>query len=180
MSFQKTPGVFLLVAALTISVSTVQSQSESPNSIELIVAVKDTIALSGQQDVRIPVRMSNFFDTIGGFEMRVTTDHPEIISLSRSLDTTGCLAGGWEYIGTEYIGSDSDTVRIFGMADVAYPLAMHPGIAPQYGSVPLFYLKADIINFQDTLDTLTAAVKLPTDDVEKFITALTKAITMLK
>ena len=170
MSFRNgSLGVFLLIAAATVLGSGNSSQTKSANSIELIITIKDTIAISGQHDVRIPVRMSNFFDTVGGFEMRVTTDHPEIVSLSRSLDTTGCLAGGWEYIGTEFIGSDSDTVRIFGMANAPYPLGTHPGIAPQYGSVPLFYLKANIIDFKDTLDTMTAAVKLPTDDVEKFM-----------
>ncbi len=161
--------VLAIIAATILIGSRAESQDNSPNSIELIVSVRDTIALSGQHDVRIPIRMSNYFDTVAGFEMWVTTDRPDLITFSRSLDTVGCLAAGWEYIGTEQIGGTGDTLRIVGLADYPYPSEVHPGIPPQYSTTPLLYLKADIRDFQDSLDIQNATVHLPTENASRFM-----------
>lgn len=162
-------GALLLAASVICIVSQAHTQTQAANGIELIVTVKDTIAISGQQEVRIPVRLSNFFDTIAGFEMWVTTDRPDLISLSRSLDTTGCLTAGWDFIGTEFKGPDSDTVRIIAFANYPYPDPNDPGILPQYGSKPLLNFKVDIRDFHDSLDVQMASIRLPIDDASHFM-----------
>jgi len=179
MSFRnRSLCVCAIFAAATLIGGHARSQTTSPNAIELIVSVRDTIALSGQHNVRIPIRMSNYFDTVAGFEMWVTTDRPDLVTFSRSLDTIGCLASGWEYIGTELIGGNADTLRIVGLADYPFPSEVHPGIPPQYGTTLLLYLKAEIRDFRDSLDIQDVTVQLPTDNASHFMfsTAAAKAI----
>ena len=176
MSFRnRSLCVLAIIAATALIGSRAQSQDTSPNAIELIVSIRDTIALSSQHDVRIPIRMSNYFDTVSGFEMWVTTDRPDLVSFPRTLDTVGCLAAGWEYIGTELIGENENTLRIVGLADYPFPSTSHPGIAPQYGTTPLLYVKANIRDFHDSLDIQSVTLHLPTDNASHFMFSTAKA-----
>jgi hypothetical protein len=74
----KASGTVIAVIALFAAASSAQTP-------QLIVDVGDVAAFSGEQQVHIPVYLSNFSDTIAGFELWVMLDRPDIMEFHQAV-----------------------------------------------------------------------------------------------
>jgi len=79
---------------------------------DLLVQVGDTTALPGQQDVLVAVNLSNFHDTVAGFNVWIQLDRPDIarfdIETDTVMDTTYWYCLQWDD------GSCVDSLHLYG------------------------------------------------------------------
>ena len=136
---------------------------------DLVVRVGDTTGLAGTGGMTAPIRMYNYLDSVAGFDFRVTSDHPDVVSLSQQVDTSGALTAGWELLGTEAVGGD-DTLRIVGMANMPYPREIQPGIGyPQLEPTPLVRLGINVAVTEEISEPLDITLSFVFDDPTHFI-----------
>jgi hypothetical protein len=166
MSFSgKSVGGRLPLFIIVLSALFLPNPAPASGFPDLVVRIGDTTGLAGSQGVAIPVRMNNYYDTVAAFEIRVTSDRPDLISFQRSLDTVGSLVSGWELVATEYLGDGDDTLRIIGIANQIYPIQIIPGIGyPQLEPTPLVRLLVDVAEVEDTLEPQSVNIRLLTED----------------
>ncbi len=174
-------------------------QAQSPR---LIIQVDDVIVHPGQQNVVIPIYMSNFTDSVAGFQLWLQMDRPDIavfqlgidtvvdtsywnclqysgpdcidsvlttqaspwdfyhvdtsIQAGGSIDTTGTLCSGWEFIDARSPSGLGYDLQITGLANLLEP-PITPGIGPQQGGV-LINLLADVYAIPDSMTERTVTI----------------------
>ncbi len=166
----KSVNAFLLALALILPVSTPTITVCADEYPDLVIRVGDTTGIAGLRGIAIPVRMNNYSDTVAGFEIRVTSDRPDLISFQRVLDTAGSLISGWELVGTELMGESEDTLRIVGMANNISPYGVTPGIGfPQLEPTPLLRLLVDVAELPVSSDPQFVNIRLLTEDATGLI-----------
>jgi hypothetical protein len=112
--------------------------------------VIDTVAESGEENVSVPIYVSNYLDTVAGFSLLLELDRPDLLSFDLNVDTAGTLVSGCELIATNHLGGDIHNLRIVGMANLPAPPFVS-GIPPQLGSVPLVKMSVDVSEISDTM-----------------------------
>jgi hypothetical protein len=87
--------LWLFLVILAVIFSPISGSAQMP---DLVLDVGDTGAYSGQQDVIVPIYMSNYFDSVVAFQLWLQLDRPDIAVFSLDsatvIDTTfwDCLA----------------------------------------------------------------------------------------
>lgn len=84
-------GVFLCpqsrLLLLSIGVACGSFATLSAQSPDLIVEVGDVTACSGDQDVLIPIYISNYYDTVAGFTVWLQLDRPDVLLFDTHIDS---------------------------------------------------------------------------------------------
>ncbi len=73
----------IIVAALVL-ITPLTITGQSP---DIVIDVGDVTACSGQQNVAIPIYLSNYYDTVVGFNLWVQLDRPDIMLFEMCLDS---------------------------------------------------------------------------------------------
>ena len=73
----------IIVAAFALIISSTLS-AQTP---DVVIDVGDVTACSGQHDVAIPVYLSNYYDTVAGFNFWVQLDRPDIMLFQTKIDS---------------------------------------------------------------------------------------------
>ncbi len=200
-------GAVLMVTVLSV-VFTGTTQAQM---VELVLDVGDTSALPGEQVV-IPVYLSNYIDTIAGFNFWVQLGRPDIMEFTTavatvidtsywicqeysgpdcidsvlvtaedpwdflhidtnevvvgSLDTTGTLISGWEYVDSRSLGGIPYDLTVVGLANL-FPPPVTPGIPPQEGGV-LIKLLGTVYDIPDTMTERTVNIYVETSTLDHF------------
>jgi hypothetical protein len=82
-----------------------------------------------------------------------------------TIDSTGTLVAGWEYVNALSLGSGYD-LNVVGLADLPPP-PVTPGIPPQEGGV-LIKLVADVYDIPDTMTERTVNIHVETNMLDHF------------
>ncbi len=204
---QRSHVVTLAVAVLiVVAVAGVDAQP-----VELIVDIGDVTALPGNI-VEIPVYMSNYIDTIAGFNIWVTLDRPDILEFTAvasaiidtsyweclnwsgelcldsaivgpgdpwdfihidtsdilidTIDTTGCLSAGWQYITSRSLSGMGWDLNVVGIANLPGPPTV-VGPAPQEGGT-LIKLVGQVYNIPDSMTDRTANLIIEANTLDHF------------
>jgi hypothetical protein len=96
----------------------------------------------------------------------VLEDRPDVTSFNWFIDTVGTLIGGWESVYSQNFDGWSTNSFVQAQADLPDPQEYTPGIAPQAGETPLFYLVVTVYGLDDTLPDQT--VKYFTNKIHPF------------
>ena len=73
----------IIVAAFAFIVPTAPG-AQTP---DIVIDVGDVTACAGQQDVAIPIYLSNYYDTVAGFNFWVQLDRPDIMLFQTQIDS---------------------------------------------------------------------------------------------
>ncbi len=85
-----------------------------------------------------------------------------------TIDTTGTLVSGWEYIQSRSLGGSGHDLKISAFSNQAAP-PYHKGIGfPQYGDIPLIKLMADIYTIPDSTTERTVKIMVQADNLDNF------------
>ena len=157
----------LAVTAITILAGFFGSRSQSNDLPAIEVWVIDTALSSGQTDARIPVYVRNYSEDIMGFTLLLQMDRPDLAEFEPEIDTVGSLISNWEFIDSRNFGGQPTSLRVVAMADLPGPPTT-PGIAPQMGQMPLFYLRTVVADVPDTLGDRTVEIHINDETFENF------------
>nr|MBN2276769.1 dockerin type I repeat-containing protein [candidate division Zixibacteria bacterium] len=128
---------------------------------DLVVRVNDTSVSIGQDQVIIPVSMSNYADTIAGFLLTLDNDRPDLLDLANGvLDTTGTLVSGWQVIYKSSYGTTG--IQITAIANATHPPYVSGIAYPQVGEIPLVKIVTDI-----STDSLLSVPQIATIEIIK-------------
>jgi hypothetical protein len=162
--------LWIAVALVMSLVAIASGRAYGQGEFDLVVSIPDTTTYPGDQGFRIPIYMSNYHDTVAAFEMSVFLSRPDLISFRSQLDTVGSLVSGWEYLATQFWGSEGTNLRIVGMANTVFPPPITPGIGyPQTGETPLLWVYVDVELIDDTVTDTTVSMHFITQPVDLFI-----------
>jgi len=188
----------IIVAGLVATALTASERAPLP---ELVLDIGDANALPGDT-VKIPVYLSNYFDTIAGFNFWVQLDRPDIMEFSSfeaqivdttywhcnqwigpdcvdsvmvspldewdwilidtvdavvgTLDTTGTMVSGWEYVDSRSLGGLGHDLNVVGIANMPPPPTT-PGIPIQENGV-LVKLVGLVYDIPDTMTERTVNI----------------------
>ncbi|MDF1545426.1 MAG: hypothetical protein P1R58_10020 [bacterium] len=113
-------------------------------------SVGSNYANPGDIGVEIPIYVVNTNDTIAGFEFWLQLSHPGVASFQVTVDTTGTLSSGWQFIDSRSLSGVNADVRVVGIANSLSP-PYNPGFGPQDGSIPLIKVFVDAAPIPDTM-----------------------------
>lgn len=88
----------LLVFCLLTALSTTASADDPI----LELRVGNTAGIQGQTDVKLPIYITNPYDSVAGFTILIQMDRPDVASFQLDIDTVGTLISGWETILTSW------------------------------------------------------------------------------
>jgi len=152
-------GIFCRIAFFSVFFSLVLIPSISAQFYDLDIHIPHTTVYQGRQNVAIPIHMANHTDTVAGFELTIVTDNPELISFNTtSVDTTGTLTSGWQFIDIDTIYETGINIR--ALANSVSPPTVNGIGYPQGGSVPLIKILADIGYMPDSIPMSTESVDI--------------------
>ncbi len=123
--------IFLIFLSLPVTNST---QAQVP---ELVLTVPNTSAQSGQTGAMLNIYMSNYFDTIAGFQFVLVSEIPDLVSFNfdnGGFDTTGTLVSGFEYVQSIDRAGNQSELWFRCMANLVPP-PYTPGFPMQQGGV---------------------------------------------
>lgn len=143
--------MLLFVVGLLIIFLLLTANSITAQSTKLVLNIEDVGVEPGWNEIKVAVFITNFTDTISRFEIMIQEDRPDITAFHWLIDTVGTLIAGWESVSSQNFDGWNTNVLINAQANIADPPEYTPGIAPQTGEIPLFYLIAYINEFSDTL-----------------------------
>ncbi|MDD5426088.1 MAG: dockerin type I domain-containing protein [candidate division Zixibacteria bacterium] len=143
-------AVELLIIVLFITANPITAQST-----KLVLNVEDSGVEPGSNEIKVAVFLTNFTDTISRFEIMIQEDRADITAFHWLIDTVGTLIGGWESVSSQNFDGWNTNVLINAQANIENPPENTPGIAPQTGETPFFYLIAYINELSDTLPDQT-------------------------
>ncbi len=120
----------------------------SDKDLELVVDLGEVYALAGDENVLLPVYLSNFQDTVAAFELWFHLDRPNVAYLELDVDTGRTMISGWDYLDVRRVVSDSLEVKVTAIADIKPPM-LNRGIPPQAAQKPLFNLLVSVLEEPD-------------------------------
>jgi hypothetical protein len=148
MSFKEISLRFIL-AAFFFGIVFLAGTKSFAQFYDLEVKATDINTYENSSNVRVPIYMKNWTDSVVAFQITLTSDHPGTMQFI-SFDTSRALVSGWQMVQKAYSG---DSIQILAMANTINPPIVHGIGYPQYGQVPLINLLA---NFDTLLDTSAA------------------------
>ncbi|MBN1211078.1 MAG: dockerin type I repeat-containing protein [candidate division Zixibacteria bacterium] len=143
------------LAGLLILATLFAAPIVSAQPVELEFDIGDIGIEAGLYEVKVPVYLTNYTETIAGFELMVQENRPDVTVLHWLIDTVGTLIGGWEYVHSENFDGYNTNVNIMAVANLANPPENTPGVSPQAGETPFFNLIAYVNDLDDTLPDQT-------------------------
>lgn len=201
-------ATILFVAVVGLGANS--SQNDTPD-VEIVIDIGDTTAYPGEVVV-VPVYLSNYVDTIAGFNFWVQLDRPDIMVFSTvigvfydttwwmctewiesdcfdsmivqpggqwdffhvdtleiligSLDSTGTLTSGWEYLDARSLGGTGHDLNVAGIANLPAP-PITPGIAPQEDGL-LVKLVGQVYDIPDSMTDRTVNILVQTQLLDHF------------
>ena len=201
-------ATILIVAAVGLGVNSSQNDAMD---VEIILDVGDTSAYPGEV-VKVPVYLSNYYDTIAGFNFWVQMDRPDIMEFNTvmgvfydttwwvctewmgedcfdsmivqpggqwdfyhvdtvdiligSLDSTGTLTSGWEWLEARSLSGYGTDLNVAGIANLPPP-PITPGIAPQENGL-LVKLVGQVYDIPDSMTDRTVNIMIQTDFLSHF------------
>lgn len=115
-----------------------QGAQSSPNDLQIICVI-DSVTTDLQNNlIVVPVYVTNFTDSIYGFQMLVQLSEPSLIKFKvtqivddsiyhADFDTSGTVVSGWEFVQARiFDGPISAVINIVGTADNGVPPARPP------------------------------------------------------
>jgi len=105
---------------------------------ELIFAVPDTTVFPKQVGALLNIRISNYVDTIAGFQFVLVSERPDLVRFNfdnGGFDTTGTLASGFEYVQSLDRAGDQSEIWFRCMANLPFDTVHNRGFPPQQGGV---------------------------------------------
>lgn len=125
--------VFILPLGVTLLSKDVAT---APNSVELICQVDSVSTGLANQNIVIPVYMTNIYDSVSGFELWVNSDIPDWIKFKvhheaggviyGTVDTVGGLCGGFKWLEARILDPLHGTIKISGLCDPDSPRVVKP------------------------------------------------------
>ena len=145
---------FLFFIIIVVSTPTVFAQF-----YKLKVAIPNNQFFTGQQNVTIPIYMSNYLDSVAAYELTFVTDQPDLIQFnSNFVDTAGTLTSGWQHISVDTAYETGLEIR--AMANMIHdPIVSGIGY-PQTGQIPLVKILIDIGNMPDSIGSYIANIEI--------------------
>lgn len=125
----------IVVVTFAIAISVGEKVQTAPNSLEIICQIESVTSTLSNNNLMIPVNVTNFVDSIAGFQLWVNISEPSLIRFKKDsihivpgsppdtqyfakFDTSGTRISGWEYLQARIL---DDTVgallNIIGTAD---------------------------------------------------------------
>ncbi|MFQ5499665.1 MAG: hypothetical protein ACE5FH_08325, partial [Candidatus Zixiibacteriota bacterium] len=157
-------GAFLLLFILSQSQAypDVVPKVDSPL---VILMVPDTVAPSGQTGELLRIRLSNFSDTVFGFQFVLRSERPDLVWFDFSglgFDTAGTMVSGFEYVQAIDRAGDQSEVWFRCIANIFHFDGYDPpGISPQQNGM-VIQLPFNTTVQPDTLQSLTAQLTVTT------------------
>lgn len=154
---KRAPLIFAALFLIQSNLYGGTSNSAANPEVRIDIRIDSVLVLSGESSVEIPIYFSNYLDTIGGFEIWIQLNRPDIALFNKTggplfrIDTSGSLLSDWEFMDTRSLAGQELDVKITGIANFTPPLdtIMSP-IYPQTNGL-LLTLVLDVFNVPDTL-----------------------------
>jgi len=150
--------------ALLVFLSLLNGNPIPAQTPELILTVPDTTAPPGQVGALLNIYLSNYSDTIAGFQFVLVSERPDLVSFNfdnGGFDTTGTLVSGFEYVqGIDRAGDQSE-IWFRCIANLVPP-PITPGFPPQQGGVAV-KIPFNTATIPDSILTSVISVTTPTD-----------------
>ncbi len=125
------PAVFVLVCLPALW----GASTEVP---ELVMTVPDTTVPRGQTGALLNIYISNYFDTVAGFQFVLVSEHPDLVWFNfdnDGFDTSGTLTSGFEYAQAIDRAGDQSEVWFRCLANLPFDTVHNWGFSPQQGGV---------------------------------------------
>ncbi len=108
-------GIFSVTLKVVVMVVLITAGTVYGQLPDLIVQVGDTTAVSGAQNTVISVYLSNYHDTVAGFNIWLQLDRPDILIFQTNVDTT-IDTTRWLCLGYDPVVVDScvDSIHVTG------------------------------------------------------------------
>ncbi len=127
------PGITTCVLIWAALTSTGLSQVP-----RVVLTAPDTMLEPGIQNAMLNIYLSNFYDTIAGFQFVLQSQQPEVVRFVFSgdgFDTTGTLVSGFEYVQAIDRAGDQSELWFRCIANLPFDTVYNWGIMPQQGGV---------------------------------------------
>lgn len=141
-------GLLFLSTGITVAEPSLALRFDS-----LVVPVTDSTAT-------IRLAITNPYDHIAGFELRLVLNRPDLAVFTGDFDTTGTVIGGWEYVWAE-TQNDSSCLHVVGLAELTPPYN-HPPVYPSVTERTLLKMKLRVKPVPDTVSGRTGFVQIDT------------------
>ncbi|MFH1372567.1 MAG: hypothetical protein ABII79_02060 [bacterium] len=152
------PAVFVLVCLPAL-------WGASPEPPELVMTVPDTTIPRGQTGALLNIYMSNYFDTVAGFQFVLVSEHPDLVSFNfdnDGFDTSGTLTSGFEYAQAIDRAGDQSEVWFRCLANLPFDTVNNWGFSPQQGGVAV-KIPINTAAVTDSILTSLLTVTTPVD-----------------
>ena len=155
--------ITVFVALVLSSLSTNHSaQAQVP---ELVFSVPDTSVASGEVETLLNIYITNYFDTIAGFQFVLVSERPDLVSFNfdnGGFDTAGTLVSGFEYVQSIDRAGDQSEIWFRCIANLPFDTINYRGFPPQQGGVAV-KIPYDTAPLPDSVLTSIISVTTPVD-----------------
>ena len=110
----------------------------SADSPDIIFTVEDIVLPEGTPETLLDIRMSNFYDSIAGFQFLLESTNPELVTFDfggNGFDTTGTLISGFELVWALDSLGDGSMILFRCMANLPFDGKITPAFPPQQDGI---------------------------------------------
>jgi len=132
---------------------------------ELIFTVPDTSVAPGQVKALLNIYITNYFNTIAGFQFVLVSERPDLVSFNfdnGGFDTAGTLVSGFEYVQSIDRAGDQSEIWFCCIANLPFDTINYWGFPPQQGGV-VVKIPFDTAPLPDSVLTSIISVTTPVD-----------------
>ncbi|HWR82729.1 MAG TPA: hypothetical protein VN285_05460 [Candidatus Deferrimicrobium sp.] len=132
---------------------------------ELILSVPDTVVTPGQVGALLNVRMSNYFDTVAGFQFVLKSQRPDVVTFdfqNGGFDTNGTLVSGFEFVQAIDRSGDGSEIWFRCIANLPFDTVHNWGVPPQQGGIAVRIPFNTVAYIDSTVVSAISIIK-PTD-----------------
>ncbi|SYZ73971.1 exported hypothetical protein [Candidatus Zixiibacteriota bacterium] len=142
-------------------------------SARLGIRIDSVAGYPGEQQLRIPVYLTDLGDSVAAFKLNIFIEQPDIMIFNGTgmemIDTSGTLISGWPTIQAHSLSGTGHDLSIVAMASSVPPGTRVPCIGfPPPPDIPLIKLVANNYDIPDTTTDRSAMIfiNLNTDNVQ--------------
>ncbi|MEA2031525.1 MAG: hypothetical protein U9N55_08055 [candidate division Zixibacteria bacterium] len=129
----------------------------------IVLDVVDTVVAPGETGAFISVYLSNYYDTVAGFQFQLEVDRPDLVTFNfdnDGFDTTGTLLSGFEYVQAADTSQTGNLLWFRCMANAdPFDGFNTPGIPPQQGGL-VTRLPVNTTSTPDSAEGLTCHLSI--------------------
>ncbi|MEE9443289.1 MAG: hypothetical protein V3V99_11560 [candidate division Zixibacteria bacterium] len=132
------------------------------DNLRLVVSIDSVFARPGEKEIHLDVYMTNFRDTIPGFNMLIQLDNPDLVKFGKSpddttaIDITGSLIDNWEFVSYHTSDHAGYNIQIVALANATPPFAN--SIFPQENGLLLRLILHTSAEIPDLIENTTVGV----------------------